>query len=304
MHVPRFAYSGLSRSRFRLAGSDAWASFIPRHATWQARKGAFFAVADSVGSGSRAGQMSVRAVEVAMRAYYLDRQDDPRASLVRAVNEANVSLLRVGPVPTFGGAAVCAVALFDGHVAVANVGDARVFLVRPPWVIPLTADHSWLATYGHAGETPAFRRHHPRRWDLARALGRTARIAVDVMEVRVVPGDTLVLCSDGVADQLTAGEIGAAVSGAPGNAAASALVDRADRAGADDCTTGVVIRVLPARSIPTPRHSPSRSAAFRLQPRRGLPSLPRALSRPRPELWPAIGGLAAAVVLLLTVLLS
>lgn len=302
MHVPRFVYSGLSRTGFaRPAGSDAWVSFVPRHPLWRARKGALFAVADSMASGGRSGLLSRQVVEAVLRAYYLDGRNSPRASLVHAFSEANVRLLHQEDAPGFGGAAVCALAVLDRRAAVVNVGDARAFLVRPPWVLPLTADHSWLATHGEGGLSPSRRRFHPRRWDLARALGRSPQLVVDVQEISLQPGDTLVLCSDGVADQLTPGEIGASVAAAPGNAAASSLVELANRSGADDCMTSVVVRILPPSSMPTPRHAPSKSAAFRLRPNHKSGARRRLLDV---GAWPIIGALVAIVVLLATVLLA
>ena len=293
MRIPRLAVGGWSRvGRGRMLGSDAWVSYAPRHVQWGARKGAFFAVADSVGRAGEVGQLSRRAIEVAMRSYYQDAHANVALSLWRAVQRANQVLLGDSRAfgPQFGGATMCAVAVFDQHAEIAHVGDTRAFLVRGQQVWTLTDDHSWLAQHGLGSMPLAQRRYHPYRWALSRALGRSPNVDVDIRRVGLLPGDTLVICSDGVTDILSAAEIGRLVHNRDSAAAASGLVEHASRAGADDSVTCVVVRILPSVSMRTPRSFPSLRSAFRLTPPGGR----RAFRQP--AMVPALYAVAAALM--------
>jgi len=86
--------------------------------------------------------------------------------------------------------------------------------------------------------------HHPRRNVILRALGHVPDLDVDSAEVVLDAGDRLLLCSDGLTNELDDGEI-ADVLGADAHAQGTAdrLVGLANAAGGADNVTVIVIDV-------------------------------------------------------------
>jgi protein phosphatase len=97
-------------------------------------------------------------------------------------------------------------ALIAGRRAhIAHVGDSRAYLINPagvgeggPWA-QLTADHSLVARLVDIGQlTPEQARVHPQRNMIYRSLGTDPTVEVDALSQPLAPGDTLLLCSDGL----------------------------------------------------------------------------------------------------------
>jgi PPM family protein phosphatase len=87
----------------------------------------------------------------------------------------------------------------DNTVAIAHVGDSRVYLVRRGGLQQLTNDHSWVEEQVRAGTMTAnAARQHPWRNVVTRALAGGDDPEVDVNEVTLEPGDRVLLCSDGL----------------------------------------------------------------------------------------------------------
>jgi PPM family protein phosphatase len=122
--------------------------------------------------------------------------------LARAIRAANTALFDAAwEQPKYAGmGTTVAAARFSGHVlSIAHVGDSRVYLIRHGAIHALTADHSWVAeqvAQGHMTEEEA--ECSPRRNIVTRALGVERTVDVDVVEIPVVKGDLLLLCSDGL----------------------------------------------------------------------------------------------------------
>ena len=97
---------------------------------------------------------------------------------------------------------------------------------------------------------------HPQRSIITRALGVDSSVEVDVYPVELVPGDRLLLCSDGLTGMVQPDDIAADAAGAsPIPRAAAQLVDAANSAGGEDNITVVVVAVTdeaPLREVPEP----------------------------------------------------
>jgi protein phosphatase len=137
-----------------------------------------------------------------------------------------------------------AAAIVDGDSAVVcGVGDSRVYLIREAEIQRLTHDHTWVETL--LAQTPGLDRaalaNHPMRHVLTSVVGAQDDVEVTVTTHRVVPGDRLVLCTDGVHGGLSDARI-AEVVGACRSAAeaADALVRAAVSADGKDNATAVV----------------------------------------------------------------
>jgi len=101
--------------------------------------------------------------------------------------------------------------------------------------------------------TPDDASRHPFRNVVTRALGSKEDVLVDVVEREVLPGDVLLLCSDGLNTMLDDAEIARTVTEHAANveAAAEALVARANQKGGEDNVTVILIKVTengPTRS--------------------------------------------------------
>ena len=252
----QFQVSGWTHpGRVRPTNADAWSRYVPADPYWLTAKGAFFAVADGL-DGRKAGDFaSRRAIETTMHTYYRDPSPDPVGSLARAIKMANFDLRNLGhSFPAYASLRTTLVAAVvrATEAVVANVGDSRAYLVRGPNIWQITRDHSWVSEFGAGVLSRAEVRRHPWRRVITRALGLAEDVQVDLFRVALQPGDTLVLCSDGLTDMVSDHEIGQVVRRMPPGRVPQVLVDRANRLGGDDNITAMVARVWPAMPYPVP----------------------------------------------------
>jgi protein phosphatase len=176
----------------------------------------------------------------------------PESRLAEAMRWANRSVWEAARQERanegMGTTLVCAIVDPDGTVTIANVGDSRAYLVSPSGSRLLTTDHSWVNDQVRAGRmSEKDAETSPYRHILSRSLGVMPDVDVDVYSgLRLTPGDTLVLCSDGVSMYLRhAGEI-VTLCRATSSAQemAECLVAAAlDRGGADNATV-VAVRAV------------------------------------------------------------
>jgi protein phosphatase len=158
------------------------------------------------------------------------------------------------------GTTICALALVQSQgetsepqqVALANVGDSRIYLARSGMFRQLSVDHSYvqeLVTEGLITEEEA--RVHPRRNIVTRALGIDDRVAVDSWLIPLFAGDRFILCSDGLVDEVPIADIAelAAQQREP-QIIADELVALAKRNGGRDNITVVVVDAV-GDSTPT-----------------------------------------------------
>ncbi len=137
-------------------------------------------------------------------------------------------------------------ALLRGQIlSVAHVGDSRLYLIRGDGVTPLTVDHSLVVEQFRGGLLTAEQAEHsPQKHILSRALGMEPTVEVELGEIPVISGDTLLLCSDGLTRMTQLQEILRAVHQAPDLQSASEhLIDMANAGGGEDNTTVVLISV-------------------------------------------------------------
>lgn len=149
------------------------------------------------------------------------------------------------------GTTVVAALLHEAVLAVAHVGDSRLYLVRNGAIQALTTDHSWVAEKilkGIMTEEEAER--SPRRNIVTRALGVDSRVDVEVMEIPVEAGDRLLLCSDGLTRGVRPIELLHVLSGPEDLSTLSdRLITMANDAGGDDNTTVVVVALRDEQQV-------------------------------------------------------
>jgi protein phosphatase len=216
-----------------------------------ASKGRLLVVADGFGKNPAGLQASQAAVEALTRAYYGDGEAAVARSLARAVQQANSAARQAAAsaAPAQAGTTLTAAVVHNGALTVAHVGDSRAYLLHAGQLTQLTRDHSWAAEQVRAGQLTAEQaQQHPKGRNLARALGIQATVDVDLATQPLAPGDVLLLCSDGLTDQVGEAEIDHALQAPAMQGAAQRLVDLANQHGGGDNVAVVAARVGAAPS--------------------------------------------------------
>ena len=225
-----------------------------------------YVVADGMG-GHNAGEVaSALAVTTLRSGAKLGLSDAERLKeLVQQANTAIYTASLDDSTQAGMGTTLTAVVVVPGvepRVMVANVGDSRTYLWRDHHLSRITVDHSYVQELVNEGIiTPEEARVHPRRNIVTRALGIDRQVMVDVFSQVVRTGDRLVLCSDGLVDEVPDTDIADTLRAhRDPQLAAEALVMLANTNGGRDNTTVVVVDVLddvsdPIEVPPGPDHT-------------------------------------------------
>lgn len=210
-----------------------------------------FAVADGVG-GHQAGEVASQTSVETLRRTFEDGEHTTEG-LVTAAEAANQAVwqLAQGSREKRGmGTTLTALALVqeDGEeqLALINVGDSRAYMLQQGELIQLTEDHSLVEELVRDGKlTPAEAQVHPQRSIITRALGMEPAIEVDSWEIIPYTGDRILLCSDGLTNELSDERIASTLRQiADPQEAAHDLVRQARSAGGSDNITVVVVDVV------------------------------------------------------------
>lgn len=101
-----------------------------------------------------------------------------------------------------------AVAIFKGVCVIAHVGDSRSYLIHAGEISQITQDHSFVNDLFSVGEiTEEEVEDHPQKNIVTRSIGMPGEVDVDIMEKTFLPGDLLLLCSDGLTNMVSDEEI-------------------------------------------------------------------------------------------------
>ena len=132
-----------------------------------------------------------------------------------------------------------------GRMYIGHVGDSRCYRIREGRIQQLTRDHSLINDYLLAmPELSAEQRAELPKNVITRALGMQDHVAVDLQSDEAQPGDTYLLCSDGLSGMIEDPEILDVLtsSGSIGDGC-RALVARANEHGGEDNITAVLVRI-------------------------------------------------------------
>ncbi len=220
-----------------------------------------FVVADGMGGhagGGTASRMAVETIDTEIRklrqgperpfdrAYALG--DSPVPEILRyAVESACRNIYRTAQTdPRLSGMGTTTIALLvhGDDAFFAHVGDSRAYLVRGDLVQQISEDHSLVNEQIKAGVITAEEARHSRYKNIiTRSVGFEREVQVDVMGLVCEPGDTFVLCSDGMSNLVEDKEILELARGKPVDSIPRALIDLANERGGDDNITVVCVRV-------------------------------------------------------------
>jgi PPM family protein phosphatase len=211
------------------------------------RKGRLAVVADGMG-GYEGGQEASRlAVETVRSVYDNAFGASPQETLVEAFASAHLNIQRFATEhPQFYGmGTTCtAVSIVEHQLCFAHVGDSRLYLIRGETITRLTRDHSYVGRLVESGIVRSEdAESHPQRHILTAALGSGRDVTPHVPEhpVALDPGDTLLLCSDGLWGLVGDPELGQAVrTNAPAEACQKLVNLALERGGPDNITVLVL----------------------------------------------------------------
>ena len=139
------------------------------------------------------------------------------------------------------GTAAVAVVVAGRLACIAHVGDSRAYLIHADTITQITRDHSVVQEMVEAGQiTQEEARAHPNKNVITRALGIVPEIVMDYSEVPLERGDALILCTDGLSNQLEADEIKNIVKDGVEDACARLITQANARGGYDNITVVVL----------------------------------------------------------------
>ncbi len=144
---------------------------------------------------------------------------------------------------------LCAATLAGQYAFVAHVGDSRAYLMRQGRLRCLTHDHTLAAMQLRRGDiTPEEFQTSPFRRTLSQAIGMSPALEVDLLELRLHPGDALIVTSNGLNRALSDEVIqGCLEADGTTDQRADLLVQKVSEHGAPDNTTFILIETEPAQ---------------------------------------------------------
>jgi protein phosphatase len=132
----------------------------------------------------------------------------------------------------------------DGTALIGHVGDSRVYLLRSGILRQLTNDHTLVAQWVAEGRmTIQEAAVHPQRSMIMRAVGHGRPLEVDLIEERLLDGDRLMICSDGLSGMIDDELIANLLSNGTVEESVWALVEAANSAGGHDNITVAAVDV-------------------------------------------------------------
>lgn len=231
----------------RSHNQDAFGVLLaPSIDAWKDR-GHILIVADGMGAHAVGELASALAADQIPHTYQKHANQGPEAALRKAFDEANSNIHQRGMQNReFQGMGTTATSLLlrSEGVWVAHVGDSRAYRIRGNSVEQLSFDHSLQWELARRQQvSPESIAGIPSNV-IVRSLGPEAAVQVDIEGPHPMePGDTYLLCSDGLSNQLTDQEIGAITQNLPLQEACQFLVDLANLRGGPDNITTVALRI-------------------------------------------------------------
>ena len=209
------------------------------------------AVCDGMGGangGNVASGICIDMLEAYIRAHYAAEMTDDAAwqmlsDALEASNRAVYDRASADPaLAGMGTTAVVALARGD-RLLVANVGDSRAILLHDGQLRQLTKDHSYVQAMVDSGRLTAQEaEHHPKKNLITRAVGIGNRVEIDRFTERWTADDVLLLCSDGLTNEVSYAELTELMTTVPYAELADALIACANAHGGHDNSTVLLMK--------------------------------------------------------------
>jgi serine/threonine protein phosphatase PrpC len=223
-----------------------------------------FVVCDGMG-GQAAGEVASKMAVDALLEYFRDPANATATehgsnrlitpapvsakSLAEAIDRANRTIYEAGhgTLGRNGMGSTIVAALVRGHsLSIGHVGDSRIYLIRQGAIQQLTQDHSLVMEQVRLGYITREQAENSELQNvILRALGAEQRVEPEVEDLIAVPGDVLLMTSDGLTRHVRDEEILSLVSSSHSlDQACSALVQAAKDRGGDDNITCLLLRIV------------------------------------------------------------
>ncbi len=211
-------------------------------------QGRFFIVADGMGGhagGEEASRIATEQIRAHLEAYWDDWDISSEQLLEQAIDKANKSILEdqlQHPERKDMGTTVV-VTIFRERPWCAHVGDSRIYRWRNSELKQVTEDHTWVSLAIKSGEISKEQaKIHPWRHVLSQCLGRKDLYKIELQELDVQSGDIILMCSDGLTEEVPDEKIQDFLSECEScEQAAEKLIEAAKEAGGSDNITVVLV---------------------------------------------------------------
>ncbi|MFA7660296.1 MAG: Stp1/IreP family PP2C-type Ser/Thr phosphatase [Anaerovoracaceae bacterium] len=184
----------------------------------------FYMVADGVGghnSGEIASKLAVELTKAHLTANPPERveESDLPDFFNRRLREVNKEIYtRAASVKENAGMATTAVMLLIRQMRayIINIGDSRAYLFRKGMLQRVTEDHTYVSELLKQGRiSKAEAEVHPKRNMITRALGSEETMIPDFFQLDLTIGDRILLCTDGLYNEVSDEEICAMIESKP-----------------------------------------------------------------------------------------
>lgn len=241
--------------------SLGYVNIPPGEKTVALHRGHLYVLADGVG-GAKGGEMaSSIAVETIIESYYTVAGTTVESTLKNAILRAHGRIREESEthkLPKMRTTVVCAV-ICGERLTVAHLGDSRAYLLQEDHLKRVTNDHSVvqeLIDTQDLNEEEAL--HHPERNVITRALGSVSSIELEINTYPISAGDKVLLCSDGLHDELSDEQLERLLTESEAHKqgranperACTMLVEQANLAGGNDNISVILTGIEEIKSIP------------------------------------------------------
>ncbi len=215
---------------------------------WIDTEGRFFVVADGMGGhagGEEASRIAVDVVKNYLETKW-DQELSPQDLMQAAISLANESILKdqeANPVRREMGTTIVILLFKDNQPWYCHIGDSRLYRLRGAKLEQISSDHTWIAKAIQSGTVDIEEaRSHPWRHMLMQCLGREDIEEITAANVDFQPGDRLLICTDGLTEELSDERIANQLKNIrPCEEAGTALINMAKAKGGRDNITVVII---------------------------------------------------------------
>ena len=164
-----------------------------------------FVVADGMGGHNAGDYASSHAVQILIDEIQKNTDFNPIKVIRHAIETANTEIREQArrDVQLRGMGTTIVVLTIVGHYAyVANVGDSRLYVIENG-IHQVTRDHSLVQEMVRMGELKAEdAKNHPDKNIITRALGAERTVDIDFFDLKLEPGSTILMCSDGLSNMV------------------------------------------------------------------------------------------------------
>lgn len=227
-------------------------------------------VADGVGGHSKgeiASYFATKIISSLVSPLFLDKnvegqklEDSLRASFQKA-NETIIDYAKNNPECEGMGTTASAAIIVGARLHVGHVGDTRVYVMRNHDITQITKDHSLVQELVDKGEiTPEEARTHPQKNYITRAIGARSNLQVDIFSRTLEDGDFILLCCDGLVNEVEDHEIlHITLDSESLQDACDELVDLANKRGGRDNISVILIGPIKVPEIEMKMEAPTQS---------------------------------------------